>query len=88
MDAVILVDKALRFVMSGAIAVYRVMVSPDHSALGRTLFPYGHCRYHPSCSSYAQEVLKKTNALRALTLIVWRVARCNPWSRGGFDWHR
>ena len=43
------------------------------------------CRYHPSCSEYAVQAIGKFGILRGLVLAAWRLLRCNPWSRGGFD---
>ncbi|HVS84447.1 MAG TPA: membrane protein insertion efficiency factor YidD [Gaiellaceae bacterium] len=48
------------------------------------LFPTT-CKYHPSCSQYAIEAVRKKGLLRGSLLAAWRVLRCNPWSRGGFD---
>lgn len=43
------------------------------------------CRYYPSCSAYAVTALTEHGALRGTWLSTWRVARCNPWSHGGYD---
>ncbi len=43
------------------------------------------CIYTPTCSEYAICALKKHNLLKALKLIIFRVLRCNPIARGGFD---
>ena len=43
------------------------------------------CKYHPSCSDYAVQAVTKFGILRGLVLAGWRLLRCNPWSRGGFD---
>ncbi|WP_407897875.1 membrane protein insertion efficiency factor YidD [Ferrigenium sp. UT5] len=43
------------------------------------------CRFHPSCSEYAEEAIVKHGPIKGLWLAVWRVARCNPWSAGGHD---
>jgi uncharacterized protein len=43
------------------------------------------CRYYPSCSEYAVQAITKFGILRGLVLAGWRLLRCNPWSRGGFD---
>jgi putative membrane protein insertion efficiency factor len=43
------------------------------------------CRFHPSCSGYAEEALGRYGALRGGWLTARRVCRCGPWSRGGFD---
>ena len=43
------------------------------------------CRFHPSCSEYAEAALARHGALRGGWLAVRRVCRCGPWNRGGFD---
>ncbi len=43
------------------------------------------CRYYPSCSEYAVQAITTFGILRGLVLAGWRLLRCNPWSRGGFD---
>ena len=43
------------------------------------------CKYHPSCSQYAIDALRQKGLLRGSVLAGWRLLRCNPWSRGGFD---
>ena len=43
------------------------------------------CKYHPTCSQYAIEAVRSRGILRGLALAAWRLLRCNPLSRGGFD---
>jgi putative membrane protein insertion efficiency factor len=43
------------------------------------------CRFHPTCSEYGYEAIKKYGAIKGVRLAVWRVLRCNPWGKGGFD---
>ncbi len=43
------------------------------------------CRFYPSCSEYAVQVLEKHNILQAGILIVYRLARCHPFCDGGYD---
>ena len=45
----------------------------------------GHCRYHPTCSSYAISAYKKFNFIYATILTIYRILRCNPLSKGGYD---
>lgn len=56
---------------------YRLWISPQ---LGG-----GKCRYTPTCSQYAIEAIEKHGAFFGLGLAIWRVLRCNPFSRGGWD---
>ncbi|MCF6209378.1 MAG: membrane protein insertion efficiency factor YidD [Gammaproteobacteria bacterium] len=58
------------------IQAYRYLLSP-------LLGP--HCRYHPSCSSYAQMALERHGAVRGGSMAVKRLCRCHPWHEGGFD---
>ena len=44
-----------------------------------------HCRFSPSCSSYAMEALRIHGALRGSWLAVRRLLRCHPWHDGGHD---
>lgn len=46
---------------------------------------HGNCRYIPSCSNYAIDALKEYSIFKALALIIWRILRCNPFSKGGID---
>ena len=43
------------------------------------------CRYHPSCSRYALEAVQQSGLIVGSALALARIARCNPWSRGGVD---
>ncbi|HLS84946.1 MAG TPA: membrane protein insertion efficiency factor YidD [Burkholderiales bacterium] len=43
------------------------------------------CRFHPSCSHYAEEALLRHGALRGSWLTARRVCRCGPWHPGGWD---
>ena len=64
------------------LAFYKRWISPVlHAASGVS----GACRYHPSCSEYAAGALERYGLFRGSGLAVWRLLRCNPFSRGGFD---
>jgi putative membrane protein insertion efficiency factor len=43
------------------------------------------CKYHPSCSEYAVQAVRRYGILRGAVLAAWRLLRCNPWSHGGVD---
>jgi uncharacterized protein len=43
------------------------------------------CRFYPSCSEYSKDAFKKYNIFKALFLSIYRIIRCNPWNRGGYD---
>jgi putative membrane protein insertion efficiency factor len=62
-------------VVSGAIRVYQVAVSP---------FP-SPCRFTPSCSSYALEAVHRHGVARGLLLGARRILRCHPFGGSGYD---
>lgn len=43
------------------------------------------CRYYPSCSEYAARAIRHCGLVRGGALAMWRILRCNPFSRGGYD---
>ena len=43
------------------------------------------CRFYPTCSEYALEAFEKRGFFVGLILTVWRVLRCNPFGKGGYD---
>ncbi len=69
-------SRLARIVVSAPIVVYQRVISPG---LPR------RCRYEPTCSRYALQSIGEYGILRGLVLAVWRLLRCNPWSRGGYD---
>jgi putative membrane protein insertion efficiency factor len=60
----------------GLLHVYRMLLSPF---LGR------HCRFHPSCSTYAVLAFRRFGAIRGGWLVGLRLLRCHPWHGGGID---
>lgn len=66
----------MRWLVIAAITVYR-------HTLSRLLPPT--CRFHPSCSAYAQEALRRHGLGRGLWLAVRRICRCHPFHPGGYD---
>lgn len=64
--------------------LYKVVIKPIMIFLGaRPNSPV--CRFHPSCSEYADQAFEKYGFFKALSKSVWRVLRCGPWSKGGVD---
>jgi len=53
----------------------------------RAISPYlpPSCRFTPTCSEYAVEAIQKHGAFKGLGLAIWRVLRCNPFGKGGYD---
>ena len=58
------------------IKAYRYILSP---------FVGQHCRFHPSCSHYAEEAIIIHGTIKGSYLMVRRLLRCHPWNEGGYD---
>lgn len=43
------------------------------------------CRFYPSCSEYTILAIQKHGVIVGILMGSWRIARCNPFSKGGFD---
>lgn len=43
------------------------------------------CKFRPTCSEYALQALEEWGALRGSAMAIWRILRCNPFSKGGYD---
>lgn len=65
-----------RLLVIGLVKLYRVTLS---GWLG------GQCRFYPTCSHYAEEAIKTHGAVRGCAMAAWRIARCGPFTDGGFD---
>jgi uncharacterized protein len=70
------VKRALHAIVLAPIRLYMRMISP---ALPR------RCKYEPTCSAYAVQAIRELGVLRGSILAGWRLARCNPFSHGGYD---
>lgn len=67
----------MRKVLIFFIEIYRKFLSP---LKGR-----GTCIYTPTCSQYAIEALQKYGTIKGSLLSIWRILRCNPFAKGGYD---
>ena len=66
----------MRKIFIGLIRFYQYAISP---------FLPPHCRYTPTCSSYAVEAIGRFGILRGGWMALRRIGRCHPWHEGGFD---
>lgn len=66
----------MKFLSVLLIKFYRKCISP---------LSIPKCRYLPSCSAYMLEAILKRGFIVGLCLGIWRLLRCNPFSKGGFD---
>jgi len=69
-------NTAVKSVVLAFLRAYKWAVSP--------LFPPA-CRYVPTCSEYAEEAVDRYGALRGSLKAAWRLLRCHPFVKGGYD---
>lgn len=68
-----LIKKAMIFL----IRTYQLMLSPR--------FSHGSCRFTPTCSQYAIEAIEIHGIFKGSLMAIWRILRCNPFNKGGWD---
>jgi putative membrane protein insertion efficiency factor len=66
----------MKTALIAGLRMYKRLISP--------MFPPA-CRYVPSCSEYAMEAVERHGVLRGSALAVWRLLRCHPFAKGGYD---
>ena len=69
-------NNRMKYLLIRLIRLYRRYISPVKVT---------KCPYFPSCSTYGLQAVEKYGAFRGGALALWRVIRCNPFSRGGYD---
>lgn len=60
----------------GAIRFYQRVISPGLPA---------SCRFYPTCSEYGYQAIAKYGIIKGGGMAIWRILRCNPFCRGGYD---
>ncbi len=66
----------MKYVFIFFIRGYQKVISP--------LFPPS-CRFYPTCSEYAVQAFSKYGVIKGGAKATWRILRCNPFNKGGFD---
>lgn len=66
------------------IKLYQKSLSPDHGWF-KSKWPYGFCRYYPTCSQYSIEAFQTHGSVKGMYLTIKRIIRCNPFSQPGVD---
>ncbi len=62
---------------------YKLLISP---ALHFMAGPNGGCRFHPTCSAYADEAITEYGIFKGTWMTFLRILRCQPFSgRSGYD---
>ena len=67
---------AIRWTLIAIVRAYQVVLSP---LLGN------QCRFHPTCSEYFIGAVRKHGLSLGATKGIWRILRCNPFCKGGYD---
>lgn len=66
----------IRKILELPIKFYRKFISPLKPPC---------CRFNPTCSQYALDALRERGVIVGLGLTIWRILRCNPFGKGGYD---
>ena len=43
------------------------------------------CRFYPTCSEYSIQAFEKYGVVKGAAKSIWRILRCNPFNKGGYD---
>lgn len=73
-----------RFFILKIVRLYQKTFSPDHGLMS-ALHPFGFCRFKPTCSEYGYEAIRRYGIIKGSLKAIWRIGRCHPWSKGGWD---
>lgn len=63
------------------VLIYMIKIYQKHISPKMTR----RCKYYPTCSEYARQSLDKYGIIKGSFLSIWRILRCNPFSKGGVD---
>ncbi len=74
----------MKTILIQIIKIYQKTLSPDHGWF-RAKWPYGYCRYQPTCSQYAIDAIQHHGSLKGSAKAAWRILRCNPFAQPGTD---
>ena len=66
----------MKYLLIGFVKLWRRVISPSYGDV---------CKFYPTCSAYGLEALEVHGALKGSWLAARRLARCHPWSKGGYD---
>lgn len=76
-------QRALRLIAWPLIQALILLVRAYQLLIAPALRP--SCRFEPSCSRYAVETLSKDGLVKGLAKTTWRLCRCHPFGKGGYD---
>ena len=70
------ISNLIQTALIGVIRFYRRFISPAKAPC---------CRFYPTCSQYAIDAISKHGAVKGTGMAIWRVLRCNPFGKSGYD---
>lgn len=74
----------IKIIVLNIIKIYQATLSKDHGRFS-FMYPTGYCRFKPTCSEYVYEAIEKHGVIKGGLKGCWRVFRCHPFSKGGWD---
>ncbi|MBU0597924.1 membrane protein insertion efficiency factor YidD [Patescibacteria group bacterium] len=74
----------MRGLVLSLIRLYQKTLSFDHGIFSH-LYPYGYCRFRPTCSEYAYQAVEKYGVFKGGWMSFKRILKCNPFNKGGHD---
>lgn len=75
-------NNLLAYLVIKIIKLYQKTLSPDHGLFKR---PLGYCRFQPTCSEYCLTAFDKYGFIKGAMKCSYRILRCNPFNKGGWD---
>ncbi len=66
----------MRYLFVYLVKFYQKVISPSKAPC---------CRFEPTCSAYSVEAFLRHGSIKGFCLTVWRILRCNPFCKGGYD---
>ncbi len=69
-------EKSIKIFILILLKVYKFLISP---------FLGTNCRFLPSCSDYAYEVITTKGVIKGVALAIKRLTKCHPWGKSGYD---
>jgi hypothetical protein len=68
-----------------SIKKYAIILIKGWRYIIRPFFPANACIFEPTCSRYTEDAIEEYGLFKGSAMGVWRILRCNPWNRGGYD---
>ena len=69
-------EKSIKNLILISLKIYKFLISP---IIGT------NCRFLPSCSDYAYEVITEKGLIKGSILAIKRLTKCHPWGKSGYD---